>query len=116
MLSAYWERIVNRNASYREDQPGDYELKFETSCPKRMVRQSYSTKPNGRDRDRQLIGFRYAVHDGTGEAWPSVVHLLVIPSWFICAVASVLPVGKAIAMTRSAGLAELTCAQNAAMT
>jgi hypothetical protein len=98
-LSAYLERVVDPNAGYRGDEPGAYDVKFETTSPPDGP-PVVLTKPNGRDRDFRLIGFRYAVHDGTGEAWPSIVRLLTVPCWLVCTVALVLPAARALAILR----------------
>jgi hypothetical protein len=104
VFSLYWNRIVNPNDgsdhfSYSSDEEGAYDLKYETTSPPDGPPRIW-TELNGRDRDFQLAGFRYAVHDGVGTAWPSVVRLLTVPCWFVCTVALVLPAARAFSIVR----------------
>jgi len=94
-VGVYHERNVGPNAAYREDEERPYGVRYAPRTSP-VEPPPVLTAANGRDVDLNWGAFRMAVHDGSGEPWPSIVTLVMLPCWAVCATLLLPPAARAL--------------------
>jgi hypothetical protein len=93
VLSIYWERIVDPAASYRDDEDNPHGI-HHTSLSPPAGAHVVLTRPGGNDVDLHCGAFRFAVHDGAADPWPSIIKCITLPLWSLAAAFLILPAAR----------------------